>query len=328
MKKICILILLCSLLPLSAKAENKPEADKPQEALLQSYEPNRLGWTFDDNDVGYMDFTLSLMYPIFFSQKNAEVAKAVDNPGFFTRYLRPLPYLAFTGRFDQYLSTRKSSPVLGKRFNPKIFLRFFTSKTANSYLDLGYAHESNGQRIDTITGYQDLRDDFASEDEDPDFANDYISRGWDYWEVGWYRNFNGMKDDSENGFSTHFSLKYFMEYGYLQKDAEEYNLWENSGSGKLRKEVDGITARFSYQRPPEEMFKYFGRAPIGFGGWNIIYTTGYKNAFSNNTLRAEYWVEIGTLPILLWISEGYNSDLIDYYQRVTSSGFCLYLKTF
>ena len=103
MKKICILILLCSLLPLSAKAENKPEADKPQEALLQSYEPNRLGWTFDDNDVGYMDFTLSLMYPIFFSLKNAEAAKAVDNPGLFTKYLRPLPYLAFTGRFGQYL---------------------------------------------------------------------------------------------------------------------------------------------------------------------------------------------------------------------------------
>ncbi|MCK4794368.1 MAG: hypothetical protein KAV87_62145 [Desulfobacteraceae bacterium] len=329
MKKICVLMSLCFLLPLSANAENKTPADNGQEALLQSYEANRLGWTFDDNDVGYMDFTLSLMYPIFLSLKKAEVAKAEENnPGFLTKYLRPIPYLAFTGRFGQYLATRKSSPVIGKRFNPKLFLRFFTSKTVNSYLDLGFAHESNGQRIDSLTAYQDLRDDFVSEDEDSDFANDYISRGWDYWEVAWYKNFNGIEDDSENGFSTHLSLKYFMEYGYLQKDAEEYNSWENSSYGKPRKEVDGITVRFSYKRPLRDMFKLFDTVPIGFGGQNIIFTTGYNNAFTNNTLRGECWIRIGSLPILLWVSEGYNSDLIDYYQRVRSSGFCLYLKTY
>lgn len=328
MKKICVLITVLFLLPGLVKAENIAREDKVKEALLQSYEPNRLGFTFDDNDVSYMDFTVSLMYPVFVSLKNAEVAKAKDNAGILTKYLRPVPYLAFTGRFGQYLSTRDSSPVIGKRFNPKLFLRFFTSRPINSYLDIGYAHESNGQRIDSAASYQDLRNDFIGEKENPDFARDYISRGWDYWEVAWYKNYGSRNDDFDYGFAAKISLKYFMEYGYLQEDAEEYNSWENSSYGKKRKEVDGITVKLSYKMDPEKMFKPFATVPLRFGGGNIIYTTGYKNASTNNTFRGEYWVKVFSLPVMFWYSDGYNSDLVDYYQQVESYGVCLYLNTF
>ena len=346
MKKLRVLILLCLLLPAMANAEDQAkeggEPEKP-EVLLESYEANKIGFTFDENDVGYMDFTLSLKYPIVISKNNVIDAKAKD-PGFFTKYLLPVPYLAFTGRFGQYLLTRDSSPVIGKRFNPKVFLRFFKSNPQSSYLDIGYAHESNGQRIHSAGSYQDLRADFASEGEDPEFANDYISRGWDYWEMHWFKRFNGEED-----FSSEISLKYFIEDGYLQGEMEEFNSWENSREGRQRKEVDGIMVKLSFKKPtrdipkpirmvvkyiPEKFKKvikyipdFLYSLPIGYGGSSVIYTTGYKDAFSNNTIRGEVLLRFGDLPIQFWISEGYNSDLIDYYQRVRSSGFCLNLET-
>jgi hypothetical protein len=224
MKKIIILLSMVFFLPLSAGALEVDDEKQVEskEAMLQSYEPNRVGLTFDDNDVGFVDFTLSLQYP-FLSLDKAMAAKARQPSGrmlmdLFTRYLRPVPYLAFTGRFGHYLDTRESSPIVGKRFNPKILMRFFTTDPVAAHLDIGFAHESNGQRVNSAAAYQDLRADFAKDNEEPDFARDYISRGWDYWEVLWYKNFNGLDNGSSDGLSTQVSLKYFMEHGYLQGD--------------------------------------------------------------------------------------------------------------
>jgi hypothetical protein len=238
-----------------------------------------------------------------------------------------VPYLAFTGRFVQYLDTRESSPVIVKKFNPRLFLRFFSSDPVASHLDIGYVHESNGQRINTATAYQEIRAEFANDNEDPDFANDYISRGWDYWEVLWHKNYNSAIDASNNGLATRISFKYFMEYGYLQGDPEEYNSWENDSNGGPRKEFDGITASLMYKTPSRDLFKWW-KIRLGVGGGAVIYTTGYKSAFTNNTLRVEIMAKIGNLPLLFWVAEGYNSDLVDYYRRVRSGGFCLDLKTF
>lgn len=55
------------------------------------------------------------------------------------------PYIAFFGHFGQYIEVRESSPEISKRFNPKVFLRI--AQKEHHYLDLEYAHESNGQRI-------------------------------------------------------------------------------------------------------------------------------------------------------------------------------------
>jgi hypothetical protein len=304
-----------------------------RDALLQSYEANRIGFTFVGNDAVFMDFTVSLQYP-FISKESMMATKAnyrKDNyfyKRFLAEYLLPQPVLAFTGRFGQYV-TRPSSPIIGKRFNPKLFLRFFTSDPGDSYLDIGFAHESNGQRIDSASSYQALRDEFASgEDGDPAFADNYVSRGWDYWEVVLFKNFNGKADNSGNGWATRVSLKYFLGYGPFQEEAEEYNSWEIDNPGLQRRQVDGITVSLHYKRSIKHMFKLAGALPIGAGGGAIIYTTGYKSAFAHNTLAVEYLFRLGPIPLLLWLGEGYNSDLGDYARRVRQGGICLDLATF
>ncbi|MBU0481730.1 MAG: hypothetical protein KKG47_11595 [Proteobacteria bacterium] len=343
MSKPVILLVLIFSLPIRVDAVAGDDAGVGRkEAWLQSYEPNRIGWTFDDNDVGYMDFTVSLQYP-FLSLESAKAAKEGAAGGrtlseLSTRYLRSIPYFAFTGRFGQYIGTRESSPVIGKRFNPKLFLRFFTRDPEKSFIDLGYGHESNGQRTNSFAAYQDLRSDFIRDGEDPEFANDYISRGWDYWEVVIFRNFGGIEknegadstgDDggSGEGFSSLLSLKYFLEKGALQGEAEEYNSWENDSNGRPRKEVDGITVKMMYKT--KEYPIEFEKLTLSlFGGFSIVYTTGYKSAFSNNTVRLESLIKIGSFPLMVWWSDGYNSDLVDYYRRVRSGGFGLDLTTF
>lgn len=284
---------------------------KPKRSLkLQSYEPNTLGYTNDKNDVEYMDFKLSLKYPILhdgeYLGRNT------------WHYRLPHPYIAFTGRFGQYITSRKSAPVIGKRFNPKVFFRYWLWNK-DSYLDLGVAHESNGQSIDSQQAYQDLRDDFQNNGEDPDFARDYISRGWDYWDMTLKKAIS-LKDDKAR-FSAYLNLKYFLEGGGVQGRPEEYNSWEGSSEGKLRKSVDGITVTAKYSD---------GLAGGWFSGYKLalIATTGYKDTFEYNSLRGEFTKKIFDIPFMLWVSDGYQSDLIDYYQRIKSWGFAIELRNY
>lgn len=273
---------------------------------LQSYEPNTLGYTWDKNDVGYMDFKLSLKYPII---HNGEYYKGIH------RYYLPAPYIAFTGRFGQYIKSRKSSPVIGKRFNPKIFLRYWFGNEED-FFDFGAAHESNGQRIDTALAYQDLRTDFVNTGEDPDFANDYISRGWDYWDLALQKTFR----QGEHKYSVYLNYKYFLKGGGLQGRPEEYNSWEGGDKGKKRRYVDGISVMLKYSNKFSDTCK--GQKVA------LLYTTGNRKAFKYETVRFEFTQNIVTLPVTFWASEGYHSDLIDYYQSVKSYGIALELRNY
>lgn len=274
---------------------------------LRSYESNMLGYTWDDNDVGFMDFKLSLMYPLFHDGEYNEHSHD---------YYLPAPYIAFTGRFGQYINSRKSSPVIGKRFNPKIFLRYWLGNEQD-YFDFGAAHESNGQRIDSAQAYQDLRNDFTANGEDPDFADDYISRGWDYWEIMVRKAFVF----NEHKFVTLLNLKRFLDGGGLQGSPEEYNSWEGGNNFIPRKSVDGITVGLQYSTD----------FTIGqFSGKKIFLTgtTGYKDTFDYNSMRAEFTTQIFKIPLMFWGADGYQADLIDYYHRVKSYGVSLELKTY
>lgn len=132
-------------------------------ADLESYEPTTLGYTKDSDDVPFFDFKISVKYPIF--------------PILFDKRL----FFAFSGRFGQYIGTRSSSPVIGKRFNPKlcVMFPFDTTHPRRDYIDFAYAHESNGQKIDTLAESNEIQKD----EEKPTYARDYISRGWDYLEI-------------------------------------------------------------------------------------------------------------------------------------------------
>ncbi len=288
-------------------------------AGLTSYEPNRIGWTFDDNDVseGYLDATLSLKYPFlhdgFYSNKGFD-------GGF---------YFAFTGRFSQYIESRGSSPVVGRRFNPKFFWRYWLGDSSR-YIDLGLAHESNGQNINSEEAYLRARDDFLANGENPEWARDYISRGWDYLSFDWMHTVR----DWSGELNTYLNLKYFLDDGPFQGEPEEYNDWEGDGVNR-RKEYDGLSLLAKYQ--------FGGTYCLGGSGDNDggrrrlldlclqkaawRYTTGYDSPGDNNTNRLELTVDLWSFPVMFWGQWGYNSDLVDYYRKVNSWGIALELQS-
>jgi outer membrane phospholipase A len=285
---------------------------------LQDYEPNTVAIRKDDNDEANIDFTLSQMVPLF----HDGCARSLS---FKDGYVRP--YFAFTGQFGFYaLGNRSSKPVIGKRFNPKLFLRHWIGKDGQGgYIDIGYAHESNGQSINTEQAYLQKRAEIVAQGERIEFANDYLSRGWDYLDfiLKLEKKDDPKEEKKKPNFYTsaaYLKLKYFFEYGLFQGEPEEAYVWETNDP-KSRSEFDGISI----------MLKSSTFTPFRDYGLKIalIYITGYKHIFQNSTVRFETTAKIDEwLPIQFWFSRGFNSDLTDYYKQVTSVGLGFELRNF
>ena len=312
MKLSIVFICLIFSAGVSASNHNPVNCDQdPDAPRLQSYEPNIFGFTHDDNDVNYADFKLSLMYPMFHDGVYRNPSECRRPLGFL-----PYPYFALTVRSAQYMKTRKSSPVVGKRFNPELFVRFWLPY--DGYIDLGYGHESNGQSIDKEISFEREKQNFIKNNENPEFAKDYISRGWDYWAVNWKQSYEVNKVK----FTGYLKLRYFLDNGFLQGKADEYNEWETGPVGKPRKYYDGVNVILKFNKEWQGLGVFQG-IKVAF-----LYTTGYRDAFNNNTTRLETTFNIANMPLMFWASRGYNSDLVDYYRRVSSYGIAFELTSF
>lgn len=302
--QVALAFLTCLLLPSALQAND----DSKRYAGMQSHEPIYIGYTWDEDDVGFMDFKLSLKYPIW---HNAQPKKAAFG-------WLPYPYFDFSGRFGQYIGTRESSPVIAKRFNPELIGRYWLLPDTDSHLpasslDLLYGHESNGQSIGDNNSYQAMTQELALQGEDLKFADDYISRGWDYVGVLWSQNWAA---ESDRHVTTFLKLHYFLDDGLMQGAAEEYKSWENDREGKKRRQVDGIS--LSYRRNID-----LGHSLLRGEKFFLQYVTGTENTFRFNTVRLEFSFVMGNLPLMLWASHGYNSDLADYYRELSSGGIAI-----
>lgn len=291
---------------------------------LSSLEASKLMLRTDSNDINalFLDFTVSSKHPLFSQwpllQDTQVVAADVMEkliPGD-EEYLMQL-YLGFTGRFSQYVGTRDSSPVMARRFNPSLFYRFWSSN--ESWLDIGFAHESNGQRINTLEGLVEEQRNYLSHNEDASFARDSLSRGWDYSFFDWRLVWNSK-------LTSQLKLQHYDRDGLLQGPAEEYNVWEDGGTrNRPRSQYDGVTLALQYNFNRSQCF--LGERFICFKKMQLTQTTGYSQMFDNNTTTMEFTTDFFGLPIQLWTQTGYNSDLVDYYQYVNSWGLGFELMT-
>lgn len=274
---------------------------------LQDYGPNTISYRKDENDVANIDFVMTQMFPMFHD------GCPVKKPD-----LWGSPYLSFSGQLGFYaFDGRASRPVIGKRFNPKFFVRHWLDSD-NEYFDMGYAHESNGQSINSEAAYQQKINEMLSRSERADFANDYLSRGWDYLDL----NYKVMVLEGELlGKNTlYVNLKYFLRDGLFQGAPEEFYSWETT-DGKYRKEVDGVTL----------LFKTSNISDARQNGYKVAFqfTTGYENIFKYSTARLEFSYKMKDWPaIMLWGAKGYNTDLIDYYKNISSYGIGLEFRNF
>jgi len=325
MHRICFAILLCCL-PLAVYGEETPQDAKQDVkelaqaelkpsrpvALLSSDEPNRLGCTKDSYERAcFLDFTLSMRYPLLY--------EALDEGHKFDM----LPFFSFTGRMGQYSgSVRHSSPVVTKKFNPKLYFRFYTSDTVGQVLgttdskqdfyDVGYAHESNGQYVDSVAVFNST----AASVGGTDIAQDYISRGWDYIDYRRYLHFHALGTNSLD-----VDMRYFLSYGLLQKGSEEYFPWEAPRAITRISQVDGIRMKVNRE---------FNVS--GFKGATLSYTTGYRDFARWNTFRAELGFtplsDLLGLPIVLWGQTGYLNNVTQYYRRAWSIGLAASFETY
>jgi outer membrane phospholipase A len=298
-----------TLISLSCHASSGTDPASCNKIRLRDYEPNIVAFRRDEHDEEHIDFTLSQMVPIFHDGCRGDSSEQSN------WYFRP--YFSFTGEFGFYaLGNRDSRPVIGKRFNPKFFARHWYG-SIGSYVDVGYAHESNGQSINTEDAYLQKIAELEAKGERREFADDYLSRGWDYINVI-------VKHDKENddyfASSVYLQLKYFLEDSPLQGEPEEFYSWETN-EGKKRRTVDGVSVMVK-----SSTINTFKKTGLKLA---LTYTTGYEDTFENNTVKLEATYRYKEWPpILLWVSEGYNSNLTDYYKKITTVGVGFELRNF
>ncbi len=311
----CSALLLLLLPCLVVAQEMRPDdqvSGKPERSLplLASDEPNRLGWTRDSYEKqGFMDFTLSLRYPLLFD--------TLDEGYKFDM----LPFFSFTGRMGQYFD-RHSAPVVTKRFNPKLFLRFYEKRTAGKalwtddngldYFDVGYGHESNGQSVDSQALFNSTAAIYGS----PAIAQDYISRGWDY--LGYKRH---LQMHRYGLYSLDAELRYFLRHGLLQRTSEEFFDWEGAREITHISQVDGVRLALNFE---------FRRD--WFRGASLYYITGYRQFAKRSTIRMELGFtplsDYLGVPIVFWAQTGYNVNPAQYYRRAWSAGAAASFETF
>jgi len=352
---ICSLVLVMYVAGISfATGRDYCEVHSEAEPKLCSYEPTTIGYTFDSDDTGFLDFKISVLYQLF--------------PDSITRFQnywlhsglgdKSALYFAFTGRFGQYIGTRDSSPVVEKLFNPKMFYRLWTDPDHENHVDFAFAHESNGQSIDSPAEYQAALATSKNQNE----VKDQLSRGWDYLEISWkktvyerpmsttetpnepclsgaYKNVNNEASckracsdcdncqgiDREKSRKTsivsYLAIKYFLEYGPLEGRQENYNDWENDPQGKRLDRVSGLSA----------MLKWVERGSLpGLCDLKIAarFETGIRETFRYNTYRFEVGTKVLQLPMSVWWQTGYNSDLAQYYKKVDSYGIQVEIGSF
>jgi hypothetical protein len=299
--------------PPAAATTPTAAAPPPSESILQPHVPITGGYTHDSDDQPYLDVTLS--------------AKIRLLPLNWTGPRNRL-FLGMTSRFGFYWGTRPGSPVIGKDYSPELFWRFLTNPNAIStkpgspsglyadYLDLGYAHDSNGQVVHTALQYQEQ----LALLHDTQYTDDFIHRGWDDVELNWRQLY-------PHDVATLFQGKYFMPHGLLQGAADEYHSWEDNPQGKPRRDVDGLALQVEYPsssvRIPVNTSAIISRPSIA-----IRYLTGESQPLRYSTVRAELGFQILSLPLALWAQRGYMSDLAMYYQWVQSYGIELRFANF
>jgi hypothetical protein len=296
-----------SLLLLLIAARAGAQATDSKEPLA-IYEPNRIGYTKDSDDRdAYMDFQLSLRYQL---------------PGL-SKFKIPWPervytpnscHFAFTTRLAQYIGTRDSSPVIGKRFNPKLFFRF--ELPVQTHLDLAYGHESNGQSIHELPQLQAARERAIRLGDGAASTFDQISRGWDYLEA----RASLRRQPAAGEMALYAAVQHFLDHGLLQGDAENSYDWELQRDLDERAQAHGLNLLFRFEPNAEHWI--FPRKLA------IRYETGTRQTFKNNSFRGEVRYEPFRLPLLLWGATGFDHDLAQFNQRVDSVGIGLEFKAY
>jgi hypothetical protein len=334
--------------PVDSARETR-EADSPaprltadRRRLVREYERNTVGYSQDEGDRGFFDFTASLMVPLLHSFYPDQLSSEES-----FNHWRPYPYAAATVRGGQYIGGRKSSPVVGKRFNPLLSARWWLpnatagdGRRADRFVEIVVAHESNGQWVEDETTFDETvalhlanmrRGTFGEGKSEEalrqlarEEARDEISRGWDYVGVNFQWAASLMESEKWHDQLT-FSAKFQQYVVLLQDELEEYESWENDPQGKARDRVDGVYLRVNYEFDRVFGLTRYLQLDSQFG---VAWRTGIGSPFKYNTWEFEVGGTLVNLPVVFWYRAGYNSDFTDYFRSDESFGIRVIVEGF
>lgn len=277
---------------------------------MESHLPNYIGYNTDEGYDSHVDFRFSLKYSFF------KYSRPFPNAAFRDRIV---PHAAFTARMSQFIGAQDSSPVVGRQFNPELFVRVWASN-AEDYIDLSYGHESNGQNINTAAEYQAKQDSLVADGDDILLADKFVSRGWDYLGLAGRKSLAKWGGTAPGGGPSNQLVlnawtRYFLDDGFFQGAAEDYYPFEG-GAPTERAQFDGLRMQLRLDTGKVTGFKA-----------SAEFITGYDGFLDHNTVRLELtaknfglpWSD-ASLPMTVWWQDGYNADLATYSRRSDSFG--------
>lgn len=129
--------------------KEKP-SESPKYDWLQRFKPYGLNygvWKFSQGDDQALEVQYSFKYTLYNCERDSLFGCSKDAP---TKYTG---FFSYTGKFDFYMFTRDSSPVVNRTSNPAfhINLEHTLKEKSSVWSDLSIEHRSNGQVVDVNT---------------------------------------------------------------------------------------------------------------------------------------------------------------------------------
>ncbi len=117
-----------------------------KKSRLIAYQPNTAAWEFAHDDDGALEVNYSFRYLL--TRPDCSVEKGTDKLNCITGWqCRKEWFLSYTGKFDFYMHTRPSGPVVNRMNNPAAHWRIHNPALRDwvEWVDIGMEHRSNGQ---------------------------------------------------------------------------------------------------------------------------------------------------------------------------------------
>jgi len=133
-------------LTLSEKCEGEPQWVCNRASRLQAHKPNSIAWEFTDEDDNSLEANYSFRYLLTRPDCSVEIG------GEQAKCLKDWPtrnewFLSYTGKFDFYMGTRDSGPVVNRVSNPALHWRIHNPSLMKGidWINIALEHRSNGQ---------------------------------------------------------------------------------------------------------------------------------------------------------------------------------------
>ena len=246
---------------------------------LQAHRPNTAAWEFTKDDDNALEVNYSFRYML--TRPDCSMEDQEDRPECVNGWpTRSEWFLSYTGRFDFYMGTRSSGPVVNRISNPAIHWRLHRPSFLKNvdWLTLALEHRSNGQ---------------VTEFDEKDSNGNYIAD--QRWQAG-----DRAYIDSISRSANYFSLE--LKDGF-NKNGIKYNYWVN---GKIYFD-DESTVTWGDRKGSDDRIWDYDVLRLILSG-NKLLKGGKENEKGGKFTQLEYSIEY-TMGLKGFSTDSINASL-------------------